>query len=460
MTMDASRPGSTAGWSAPSAAIGWFCVVLLVAGCEVPQSVGDAGTDMPLDSAVQADSDGLTDRGALADGQTERLSATPPVAVRRIYASGGEPCALLESGQLYCWGSGIRRNRGAIEDWVRPRRIGGFQDIVQYAQSSEAGCGADRLGNVWCYGYNYFNALGTRTTTKFLTTAEQSIDVSNIDKLAMVAFLFFGLRADGTLYVRDAVPATIHRISLSATATEILGGARHYCAVLSTGEIACDNYLNSTRSSPPLVSGLSAVASVAVGIDFFCALKRDGTVWCWGRNDLGQTGTSPEQSEICWEPDPVRAGATRGFYCVPQPRQVVGLTDVEEVSADGSIVCARRRDATVWCWGDNRTPYSAPIQDRGLIGDGLPNSELCPQIPRNPLDRTPSPAPCRRRPSQVAGLQDVRQISVGAGAICALRSSGEVWCWGVNVNGTLGDGTTTSRAFPAPVLWPVPARDE
>jgi alpha-tubulin suppressor-like RCC1 family protein len=49
-------------------------------------------------------------------------------------------------------------------------------------------------------------------------------------------------------------------------------------------------------------------------------------------------------------------------------------------------------------------------------------------------------------PVAVPGLEDAVQLSAGAYHVCALRSSGQVVCWGANTNGELGDGTTTDRA--------------
>ena len=54
------------------------------------------------------------------------------------------------------------------------------------------------------------------------------------------------------------------------------------------------------------------------------------------------------------------------------------------------------------------------------------------------------PASCRG--------QSLRGLASGIGEFgCAIRCDGAVWCWGANRYGTLGDGTITSRATPAPV---------
>lgn len=434
---------------------------LVGVGCETPQSKGDAGTAVPFDSAARPDTYDSTDINTLTHEETNSFGATPPVAVRRVFANGGAPCALMQSGELYCWGFNLYRTRSVpARDWIRPRRVQGLRGIVQYAQSWAAACGIDHESHVWCLGYNYLGVLGTENAMEFLASAERRADIDNIEEVAMVANSMIGRRMDGVLYGRSPEPQSIVRISLPAAAMSVQGGGGGYCVTLSGGEIACDDLISNSSLRPPgVVAGLRDVASVAIGYKFFCALRRDGTVWCWGRNTVGQTGTPPERAEVCVEPDQ-SGGIHRTYGCVPRPQQVVGLTDVVEVSADGGLVCALRQDGTVWCWGDNPTPRFAAVPDRGTVGDGLPNTELCPQSSWIPMDQTPPPIPCRRRPSQVAGLTDVRQISVGGGVVCVLRVSGEIWCWGDNFTGDLGDGTTTSRAYSAPVLWPVATRDE
>ena len=61
----------------------------------------------------------------------------------------------------------------------------------------------------------------------------------------------------------------------------------------------------------------------------------------------------------------------------------------------------------------------------------------------------------RSTPAQIPGLTGVTQIEAGAnGSAYALLSSGQVRSWGANAVGQLGDGTTTARTTPVVVLAP------
>ncbi len=54
----------------------------------------------------------------------------------------------------------------------------------------------------------------------------------------------------------------------------------------------------------------------------------------------------------------------------------------------------------------------------------------------------------------VPGLSSVVQLAAGEAHTCARTSAGQVYCWGLNNNGQLGDGTTLNRQAPTLVALP------
>jgi len=97
------------------------------------------------------------------------------------------------------------------------------------------------------------------------------------------------------------------------------------------------------------------------------------------------------------------------------------------VAAGDSFSCARRKDGTVACWGDNR---------QGQLGTGAEIRRLSP----NP----------------VAGFTDVQSLSAAGDHTCARKRGGaigtfETWCWGHNQAGELGDSTRVDRPSPTPL---------
>jgi alpha-tubulin suppressor-like RCC1 family protein len=153
------------------------------------------------------------------------------------------------------------------------------------------------------------------------------------------------------------------------------------------------------------VTGVDDVASLAVGHSFACAVRGDGTVWCWGMNLDGQLGARlPDRS-------------------VPVAVPVVGVGDAVAVSAAPGRTCVLRAGGTVSCWGDN---------DYGQLGDGAPGTSS--SVPVSP-----------------SGLGPAIAVSTGDYHTCAVLVDGNVACWGQNIEGTLGDGTTTDSLVPVVV---------
>lgn len=372
---------------------------------------------------------------------------------RFVSAQCAMACAVLSNGAVYCWGRSVILNNGGVgAEHFRPRKIRGLENIEQFASSCFVGCGVDRSHAVWCFGSNYYS-LQTGTRDSYIREAQRRQDVDGIVQVELWGYAFLARHMDGSLRAWFGAPYELLRFSFAEPIREIQAGGTGeerdgYCVVLANGEVACAD-ARDPHAMPRRVAGLTEVVSVAPGYSHSCVLKRDSTVWCWGRNDFGETGTSPESSEQCAGqafPDE-RGNLVRPFHaCVRQPRQVLGLSDVVELGVAEGRSCVRKRDGTVWCWGGNVG---------GRLGDGLPPSEVCPAVAWDPPRLTPPASPCRRRPSQVSGLSGIISLAVADGFVCAVQSNGQVWCWGTNNQGSLGTGDQVSSAVP--VLVPASA---
>mgnify|MGYP003595035349 CR=1 FL=1 len=426
-------------------------------------------TDVRVRQDLSAFEDSLyaDEASIVLDGHEASLDAAGPRqdggtfsgSVRHLVSSCRMTCVILMNGAVYCWGDEAAINKVTPREVrFRPRQVAGLHEIVQMGMSCEAACAVDRNHAVWCWGENYRSGLRTGSDERFLNTPGRRRDVEDILHIAWSGSIFIAQRMEGTLYGLESLTASTFDRSFPSPAVDVSGGTIAYCTVLANGQVACRGpNISAVRpwtfsEGPRLVAGLSDVTSVAIGLSFYCALKRDGTVWCWGYNDVGQTGTPPEEAERCFQQSTVNYALYTS--CVNQPRQVPGLRDVVQISAYESRVCARLRDGTVWCWGDNPTPDDLRDGTGGLLGDGAPNTEVCPSAFVVPEYYVPRSFPCRRRPTQVAGVTGATAISVGGEFACAAVASGQVYCWGDNLNGALGDGTTRSHVIPAPVIGP------
>jgi alpha-tubulin suppressor-like RCC1 family protein len=170
--------------------------------------------------------------------------------------------------------------------------------------------------------------------------------------------------------------------------------------------------------SPVQVFNLFGVTAVAAGLEFACAIDTTGAVWCWGGNVYGELGNgtaTPANSSI--------------------PVRVAGVTHAKALSAGEGIACALVSDGSVWCWGNNFG---------GWLGTGTAPSQAC-------VD-TAAPDACAMPPGQVQGLANVTAIASGGNHTCAVVADGSVWCWGDNVAGWLGNGSTSAATTPVQVI--------
>ena len=164
----------------------------------------------------------------------------------------------------------------------------------------------------------------------------------------------------------------------------------------------------------------SCIAEVGLGYHHTCVLKTDHTVWCAGDNTYGQLGN-----------DTMTASASE-----VQVRDDSGpITDATSVDVgganDSSLSCALRTGGTVWCWGKGTD---------GALGN-------------NAYTTTPHAVQVLVA-SNLAPLAGVVELAVGGYSACARDSGGHAWCWGDGANGRLGDNQFTTRATAALVQDP------
>lgn len=210
--------------------------------------------------------------------------------------------------------------------------------------------------------------------------------------------------------------------------TRIATGAFHSCAITVAGGVVCwglngygqlgTGVGTGSSTTPVAVTGLGGkVDSIVATANTTCALTNVGGVECWGQNSFGQLGN----------------GTTTHS---PVPVDVSGLTSgVTAISAgpatfDSAHVCAVTDAGELKCWGPNGF---------GQLGDG--NS-----------GQNPTGGPIFSSvPVSASAVSQVVDVAAGGGHTCVLDESSAVSCWGANFNGQLGDGTTTNRTTPAPV---------
>ena len=242
--------------------------------------------------------------------------------------------------------------------------------------------------------------------------------------------------------------------------TQVEAGGQHACALLSDSTVQCwgDNAYgqlgngddgivmtpnaadpatydvisadtSADSQTPVMVPTIGDIFKISVGSNHSCALARDGKGYCWGDNLFGQLGdgtssASPvdffiEDNAAFIDPRTILPAWSN------RPVEIAGIGAIEDIAVGMHHTCAVS-GGEVYCWGGNY--YGQLGSDASEVMDPFPV------------------------PTLVAGLSGITSVAVGDMHSCALKDDGNVFCWGENGDGQVGNGTTTAALTPVQVI--------
>lgn len=277
-----------------------------------------------------------------------------------------------------------------------------------------------------------------------------------------------GLPFFGLALVLLATPACRER-SKATIATDVAVGSEFACARLTDGAVRCwggralgrlgqganhaqgpgvlqavvpRGLTGTGPARPEPVINLGDVVEIVAGEAHACARLTPGSVSCWGSNEETQLARPSSTPYL------------------PYPVPISEIADATQLTAGDKYTCARRKDGTVWCWGDWAEGVTG--RESGRLG-AVPGLTSAREV------RAAGKRVCAlledgtvrcwgRSLSGVAPMQDLRevvQIAVGPNHACARKKDGTVACWGSNEMGQMADGTSgPGNVRPAPVTIP------
>ncbi len=411
---------------------------------------------------------GANDQGQLGNGGGPNSAEPAEVQglseVAGLRAAGSWTCATRVDGGLWCWGKGpggtfavptqvavggpvieaapgfkhalARLGGGAVRAWgagaswpPAPGAVGGLPAAARVASGGGHGCGLLADGGVRCVGLNDRGQLGDGGAVGYPVPqpvvglpAASGVSAGGLHTCAVAGggVWCWGHGAQGQLGTSNQsdrlTPGAVVGLAGGA-GWQVAAGSRHTCAVDGDGDAWCwgaggagqlGNGQLLGATSPKPVTNLEGLVGVAAGQGFeqahTCAVRHEGTAWCWGAGADGRLGQGTLQGSA-W------------------PVEVTALTGVAQVVTGFAHSCARQGSGRVTCWGTGK---------EGQLGHGAFGASSVPV--------------------EVSGVDDAVALAAGFSFTCAVRQGGEVACWGRNAAGQLGDGTTSGSTMAVAVV--------
>lgn len=383
-----------------------------------------------LGTAGEAYCWGLNDEGQVGNGMRgtdqlvpTRVQAAPLVdmdAVQELVLLDETACARADD-QVRCWGGNLNGElaSGEIGTGREYAELSTFPGDVEVFSSGARHACALIDGALQCWGRNNQGQLGRSEAT--VTVPAAQVDVTGVSQAAAGHRFGCAQNADGLWcwgWNANSRSARSHPPGITQSAVpERIGeapsslglGNNFACAIDSAGQVTCwganlNRQLGVDSGSTPVpqeVENVGAATALATGWGHACAIA--GNVWCWGDGRLGQ------------------AGAPSGDQVAPRDLGFVA----ESIVAGAGFTCALV-GGNARCWGSN---------DDGQLGDGTTNSS------ETPVD--------------VDTDQTFRELSAGAGHVCGITTSDELYCWGENTSGQIGNDSRDDQRTPVRVIGDV-----
>jgi alpha-tubulin suppressor-like RCC1 family protein len=329
-----------------------------------------------------------------------KRAAGPRLTFRTALAGGNFACGLTTSRELYCWGADdygqLGRGRIAGNQFEPRLASAGSTRFDSLTVGRRHACALTSAGEAYCWGEDSTGQLGDQRNANSSTP----IPVFSVLR-------FRSISAGGH-----------HTCGIATSGLAYCWGANQR-GQLGTGAIGAP------VNQPALPVEGGPYTAISAGFEHTCAITTAGRVRCWGDNTRGQLGLG-----------------SASLDAVPTPSEIASALSFTMVSAGGdrdtlprlqpntSHTCALTTTGTPYCWGDNTWRQS-----------GVINASL---------DVVPTPTAI-----DVVQSGSFTTVSTGSRHSCGFSTAGEVWCWGSNVFGALGNGLQAAgRHTPQPVLRP------
>jgi alpha-tubulin suppressor-like RCC1 family protein len=186
--------------------------------------------------------------------------------------------------------------------------------------------------------------------------------------------------------------STANAAIATVSATGLVTGVGAGGPIAITATATASGKMGSSQVTVTPAAGIT-YASISAGYSQTCAVTPAGVGYCWGAGAAGQLGDNSYQGNV------------------DKPFLVSGGHTWAVIRAGGTFSCGVTTAGTPYCWG-----VGPRLGDNSNTGTDVPVA--------------------------VAGSLTVDSLSSGNGQSCA-RASGQLYCWGDNSSGQIGDDSTS-----------------
>ena len=390
-----------------------------------------------------------------SDAACPKPASPSPAPTAGSVASGfSHTCALRPDHTIQCWGANFGGQLGSDVGGTSyvPVTVPGITTATAVTAAVNQTCALTSDGSALCWGQGY---------------GSTPVAITGIPVLTQIS-------TSGT-----------HTCGVAADTGVVCWGSN------TTGQFG-NGYVGTSPNEPPSpvyeansdvalggVKKVVAFAAYSYAVSgSTCALKLDGTVWCWGDNVDGQLGQGGDNGGYINGPSLVHIVPSYGGADLPATDLAAGRTSV----------CAPTGGNEMYCWGNNAsgqlgtdpnsyTTSSSPLRnaiptDGSIVSvamgafnhacatESLNNTVYCWGADVDGQtgglnyqaggSYLPAYVPQTSNPSS-SPISPVSIVSAGDGFSCGMYVDWTVQCWGYGTDGELGDGTATSDPYPRDV---------
>ncbi len=405
---------------------------------------------------------GVIDRDEECDDENRTDSdgcdndCTVSAGAAQVIAGEEHTCALFHTGEIKCWGNFDDGRLGYFEldqdvgDDETPADMPfvdmGGAAVVQMSLGSNFTCALLDTDEVKCWGSGQHGRTGQASAADLgfdevpgdipaISLGGPAIEISAGDRHACAVMLGGDLRCwgrndrgqvgvpdDGVIGMNigdDELPSDVPPVNVGAAVDHVAAGGDHTCAILSGGEVRCfgrDNMgqLGTPEGPPaeigddedpasaPVVLLAEQAVVIAAGFDHSCVGYVGGDVQCWGAGGSGRLGYG-NTDDVGTNEDPIL------------------ITPIDLGSAPTHLVagdehtCARVGTTQIYCWGEGTN---------GRLGYGNEMDLFAPNGIQVNLALPLAPG----------------MVTAGGAFTCGRTEGSDVKCWGRNNRGQLGYG--------------------